>query len=300
MKTKALMLAVLAMLAVPVFGGSRREHVDRIGQKLVISGPINRIISMAPSNTEIIVDLGLADKLIAIDRHSADISGVPAGLPQMDFFYPDAEAIIRLEPDILIAHGHNTTGSGDDPFRLLREAGVPVAYVSMSKSINDIYDDITFMADLLGVPGKGKTLIQSTKARIAEISRAAAAASEGRENKASVYFEISAAPEIFTLGKDNFLNDMLTVIGARNIFANDNPIISPSAEAIIDRNPDVIFTNVNYIDDPIGELKNRPGFDHINAVINNRIYQIDTNSSVRPSARIVLALEQMALALGER
>ena len=102
---------------------------------------------------------------------------------------------------------------------------------------------------------------------------------------------------MYTFGKDSFLNDMISVIGARNIFGNDNWLVSPGAEAIIGRNPDVILTNVHYITDPIGELKSRPGFDHINAVIYNRVYQIDTNASVRPSARITLALEQMSRAV---
>jgi iron complex transport system substrate-binding protein len=73
--------------------------------------------------------------------------------------------------------------------------------------------------------------------------------------------------------------------------------LSPSVEAIIERNPDVILTCVDYIEDPIGEIKSRDGFNYINAVINNRIHKIDTNSLVRPSARILLALNQMARAV---
>jgi iron complex transport system substrate-binding protein len=71
----------------------------------------------------------------------------------------------------------------------------------------------------------------------------------------------------------------------------------PGAESIIERNPEVILTNVNYINDPIGEIKNRPGFEHINAVINSRVYQIDNDSSSRPSTGIILALRQMAHAV---
>jgi iron complex transport system substrate-binding protein len=235
----------------------------------------------------------MAHKLVAIDRHSANIAGIPDDLPLLDCFYPDAEAIVKLEPDIIIANGHNPTGSGEDPFRLLGEMGIPVAYITMSRSINDIYTDIAFIADLLGVTEKGGELIDSMKARVEQIARTGVQI----KNKKSVYFEISAAPEMFTFGKDSFLDDMISVIGAQNIFANDNWIVSPGAEAIIDRNPDVILTNVDYIDDPIGELKRRPGFNTINAVMNNRIYQIDTDSSVRPSARIVLALRQMSRAV---
>ncbi|MDR2435034.1 MAG: ABC transporter substrate-binding protein [Treponema sp.] len=291
MKTRLLLIAALLMAAACTKSADR-ELLDRTGAKVTV-GPVNRIISTAPSNTEIIVDLGMADKLVAVDRWSVDVAGLPGGLPTLDFFYPDAEVIVGLEPDLILANGHNATGTGEDPFRLLREMGVPVAYISMSKSINDIYEDIAFVADLLQSPEKGRALIDSMRAQIDEIARAARAL----EHRKSVYFEISPAPEIFTFGKDSYLNDMISVIGAENIFGNDNWIVTPGAEAIIDRNPDVILTNVNYIDDPIGELKSRPGFDHINAVINNRIYQIDTNSSVRPSSRIILALRQMARAV---
>jgi iron complex transport system substrate-binding protein len=280
-----------------------KEIIDRTGRVLVVKGDINRIVSTAPSNTEIIVDLGLGHKLVAIDRHSVNVSGIPQGLPLLDFFYPDAEVILNLEPDIIIASGHNPTGSGEDPFRLLREMGIPVAYISMSRSIEDIYRDITFVAELLQAEKEGETLINSMKARIAEIAREAThlASQEAAQSKTpiTVYFEISAAPDMMTFGKDSFLSDMISVIGVRNIFGNDNWLITPSAEAVIERNPDVILTNVNYIDDPINEIKSRPGFNHINAVKNNRIYQIDTDSSVRPSARIVLALQQMVEAVYE-
>ena len=282
----------------------RREIIDRGGRTIVINRPINRIVSAAPSNTEIIVDLGLADKLVAIDKYSADIAGLPAGLFRIDFAYPDAEALLGLEPDIIIAHGHNTTVSGDDPFRLIKEMGIPVAYISMSTSINGIYEDIAFVADLLEVKDRGQALIDSMKAQVDELSNKAASypaiepkAGAQAGAKRSVYFEISPAPEIFTFGKDSYINDMISRVGGKNIFADDNWVLSPSVEAIIERNPDVILTCVDFIEDPIGELKNRDGFNLINAVINNRIYKIDTNSLVRPSARIILALNQMAKAV---
>ena len=270
-----------------------RDIIDRSGRTVTIKNQINRIVSTAPSNTEIITDLGMAHKLVAIDRHSANVAGIPGGLPQLDFFYPDAEVIIKLTPDIIIASGHNPTGSGEDPFRLLREAGIPVVYISMSKSIDDIYEDIAFIAGLVQARKKGAEVIDSMKAQIAEISQKTARIYTLK----TVYFEISAAPDMMTFGKGSYINDMISVIGAKNIFENENWLVMPGAESIIERNPDVILTNVNYIDDPVGEIKSRPGFEHINAVINNRIYQIDTDSSVRPSTRIMLALRQMSRAV---
>jgi len=255
----------------------------------VTKNDVRRVISTAPSNTEIIVDLGQAHKLVAVDVHSANIEGLPANLPLLDFFYPDAEVIINLAPDLIIASGHNPTGSGEDPFRLLRDMGIQIVYISMSKSIAGIYEDITLIAELLQAQEEGKALVNKMSTEVNEVSRKAAEI----KNKRTVYFEISAAPDMMSFGKDSFIHDMIITIGAENIFGNENWLVTPSAETIINRNPDVILTNVSYIDDPIREIKNRPGFNHINAVKNNRIYRIDTNSSVRPSARIVTALRQM-------
>ena len=288
--------AVLIILFLLLFGcnsDKAKEIVDRSGRTVNIKSSVSRIISTAPSNTEIIVDLGAAAKLVAVDRHSVNIEGIPAGLPLLDFFYPDAEVIIRLEPDLIIASGHNPTGSGEDPFKLLSEAGIPVVYIPMSISINDIYRDIAFIAGLLDVKEKGELLIQKMQNEIAEITKNVINIS----NLKTVYFEISAAPQMMSFGKNSFIDDMISTIGAVNIFANDNWFVSPGAESIIERNPDVILTNVNYIDDPIGEIKSRPGFNHINAVINNCVFLIDTDSSVRPSARITLALRQMVNAV---
>jgi len=287
-----LIIAIILFLA-SCSADKGKEIIDRSGRPVIIKGPINRIVSTAPSNTEIIVDLGLADKLIAIDRYSYNVSGIPHGLTLIDFTFPDAEVLLALKPDIIIASGHNVTGSGEDPFSLLRDMGIPVAYISMSKSINDIYEDIIFVADVLQVKDRGEELVNSMKASVVEISERTALV----ETKRSVYIEISAAPEMITFGKDSYINDMISAIGAQNIFGNDMWIVFPSAEAIITRNPDVILTGVDYLDDPIAEIKNRFGFGFINAVQNNRIYRIDTDSLVRPSSRIIPALEQMSRAV---
>ena len=284
---------ILIFFALGCSANKGREIIDRSGRTVIIKNPVSRIVSTAPSNTEIITDLGMAHALAAIDKHSANITGIPGGLPLLDFFYPDAEVIISLEPDLIIASGHNPTGTGDDPFRLLREMGIPVVYISMSASIEDIYKDITFIAELLQVQAKGEELINSIKAQIAEIKEKTSLV----ENKKTVYFEISAAPDMMTFGKNSFIDDMISVSGAVNIFGNENWLVTPGAESIIERNPDVILTNVNYIDNPIEEIKSRPGFNHINAVINNRIYQIDNDSSVRSSSRIILALREMSQAI---
>ena len=293
----SLLIFLIILLASSCNADRSREIIDRSGRTVNIKSPVNRIISTAPSNTEIIADLGLAHKLVAVDVHSVNVTGVPANLPLLDFFYPDPEVIINLEPDIIIASGHNPTGTGEDPFKLLSEMGIPVVYISMSKSIEDIYMDIAFIAGLLQAQKEGETLVSSMRAQVAQITEETAQRAANSEAQKTVYFEISAFPHMMTFGRDSFIDDMISVIGARNIFGNENWLVMPGAESIINLNPDVIITNVNYIDDPLTEIKSRPGFNHINAVINNRVYQIDTDSSSRSSARIILALRQMAQAV---
>ena len=71
-----------------------------------------RIISTAPSNTEIIAALGLAEKLIAVDRYSHDIPNLPSNLVYIDFINPDAETLIALAPDLIVANAINQQRSG--------------------------------------------------------------------------------------------------------------------------------------------------------------------------------------------
>jgi iron complex transport system substrate-binding protein len=270
-----------------------RLLVDRGGNTVSISGEINKIISTAPSSTEIIVDLGLADKLVAIDKYSLDIAGVDQNLTLIDFFFPDAEAIIGIDPDVIISNGHNNLGTGDDPFKLIREAGIPVVYIPLSPDIEGICQDIEFIADMLNVSDRGTALTESLKRQIEEI----AAIGRTIEHKKTVYFEISPAPTLVTIGRDTYLDHFITIIGAQNIFADQIGVIFPGAESILERNPDVIITTESGQHDPVEEIKSRDGFEHITAVKNSAIYLVDTNSASRPSARIVLALKQMAKAV---
>jgi iron complex transport system substrate-binding protein len=283
-------LGVITLLLTAVIGcGGNRTGGQTDGK--ADSGTVTRIISTAPSNTEIIAGLGLADNLIAADKYSLEIPGVPGDLAEIDFFYPDAEMILTLNPDIIISNEHNTGGTGGDPFALIQEAGIRVVYIPTSGSIAGIYGDIQLIADALGVPERGLELTEAMGRRIQAIADIGASI----QNKKSVYFEISPAPYLYSFGRNTFLNDMIETAGGKNIFADVTGWIAPSAEAVIDKNPDVIFTSVP--GNALEELKTRNGFEHIQAVINNELYFIDANSAARPSQHIVIALAQMAKAL---
>ena len=254
---KRLMLVLTTVLVVmlAMVGCSSKETIvkDREGNDVTLPNKMERIISTAPSNTEILVELGLADKLVAIDTYSSDVEGISDDVEKIDFLNPDAEAIIGLEPDLIIASGHNKSGSSDDPFKLVKEAGISVVYIPSSESIQGIYDDINFIADITNTKQKGQEIVDNMKSQIDEISQKA----KNIKDKKKVYFEIAPAPNLYSFGNSTFLNEMIELIGAENIFKSENGWIAPSAESVIDKNPDVILTNVNYIDNPIQEIKDR-------------------------------------------
>ncbi|MDR1804242.1 MAG: ABC transporter substrate-binding protein [Treponema sp.] len=284
---RAGILFLTALLVLFVGTGCTRDS-ERSSE--VVRIEFNRIISAAPSNTEIITALGMADRLIAVDRYSAGIPGVPGGLPEIDFFYPDTEAIIGLEPDLIVANEINSYGVADNPFKLLGDMGIRVVDIPTSVSIEGIYSDIITIAEVLGVKERGEALVASMKEEITSI---AAAAKEAPERK-TVYFEISGPPFMYSFGRGNYLNEMIEIAGGRNIFDDQNSWFSPSAEEIITRNPDVIFTMHYSWEDTVAEMKSRMAFQTITAIKENRVYAIDENSASRPSQNIMLALRQMA------
>ena len=296
---KVLSLMATFIMAMMIFVGCSSKPTtmqDREGNEFNVPKEVNTIISTAPSNTEVLVALGLADKLVAVDKYSADVEGISEDLPKIDFRNPDAEAIIALNPDIVIASGHNKAGD-EDPFALIKEAGIPVAYIPSSYSIDGIYGDIEFIANLTGTEKEGKELINSMKEEVEAIK----AIGDTITDKKSVYFEIGAGSGLYTFGNETFLNEMIETIGATNVVGEENSWITATPEAVIDANPDVILANTPGTNEAgltaIEDILSREGWDTIAAVKNGAVYEIDKNASSRASQNIIKALKEMAKAV---
>lgn len=296
---KILSLIATFVMAMMIFVGCSSKPTtmqDREGNEFNVPKEVNTIISTAPSNTEVLVALGLADKLVAVDKYSADVEGISEDLPKIDFRNPDAEAIIALNPDIVIASGHNKSGD-EDPFALIKEAGIPVAYIPSSYSIDGIYGDIEFIASLTDTEKEGKDLINSMKKEVEAIK----SIGDTITDKKSVYFEIGAGSGLYTFGNETFLNEMIETIGATNVFGEENSWITVTPEAVIDANPDVILANTPGTNEAgltaVEDIKSREGWDTIAAVQNGDVYQIDKNASSRASQNIIKALREMAKAV---
>ena len=289
---KLIYLVMITMIALLMFTGCGSKTVtmkDMEGTEFTVPKKIERIVSTAPSNTEILIGLGLGDKIVGVDKYSADVKGLNPDIPKIDFRNPDAEAILALKPDIIIASGHNREGK-EDPFKVLKDAGIPVVYIPTSESMDGIYEDINFLAKLTGTEAEGNKMVDSMKSEVNKIK----AIGETIKDKKTVYFEIGSGSKLYSFGNDTFLNSLLNIVGAENIFANEKGWISPSEEAVIKANPDVILTNESYIENATDLIAERPGWNTITAVKDNQIFLVDNNASSRGSQYVINALKQMA------
>ena len=253
---------------------------------------IDSIAVLAPSITETLVALGHGDQIVACDSSSASLSGLPADLLTLDLMQPDMEQLAALTPDVLFV-SNMTLYDQESPYQQLIDLGVCVICVPTSDSIADIQSDLAFIASVFGEEEKGQAMIDEMQAeldRIGEIGKSIT-------DKKKVYFEISAAPNLYSFGSGAFLNEMLELIGAENILAEEQGWLPVDSETVVAANPDVILTNVNYVEDPVSEILGRSGWENITAVSTGQVYYIDNLASSLPNQNIVKALDQMAQAI---
>ena len=271
-----------------------KPTVDREGTPIDVPDEVNRIISTAPSNTEVLVGLGLADKLVMVDTYSVDtVEGLPEDVLSVNFREPDAEALISADPDLMIVSGHNRTGD-EDPYKLVKEAGICVAYIPSSNSVEGILEDMRFIGALTGANEEAEQMVSDFQAQVDEIRAIGDTVTE----KKTVYFEIGSGSSLYSFGKGTFLNEFVELVGAANIFGEEEGWISPSPEAILAANPDVIITNEDYMgEEAVNAILNRDGWDAVKAVQNGEVYLVDSDESSRASQNSIKALRAIAKAI---
>lgn len=275
----------------PPANGARTIE-DREGNVIEVRENVQTIVSAAPSISEILSGLGLANKIIAADVYSADVDGIDPSVCTLDFYNLNIEELTALSPDIIIVSGMSMSGA-DDPYAALKDAGVNVLYIPTSNSIAGIKLDIEFLAGYFLAEQQGAELISDITDAVNDISEKAAGIAE----KKSVYFEMGAAPYLYTCGNGTFINEIITLAGAENIYGGEEGWLSNSEESVIAADPDVIITNVQYDGYDYNEIKSRPGWENISAVRNGEVYCVDANETSRPSQYIVGGMYQIAQAI---
>lgn len=290
---KKLICAVLVLvLMFTACALAEKPAKDRAGNVISLPEDVGSIISLAPSITQVVLDLGLGDRIAAVDTYSAMYFPELAGLPQFDMMNPDCEQMAMLEPDVIFVTGMSYSYN-DNPFGVLMQLGVSMVVVPSSESISGIREDVIFIGDCLNASEAAAELVSGMDATLNAVSGIGA----GIEDRKTVMIELGALPYLYSTGSGNFLHEMIELLGAENVFAEQKSWISVTEESAVSANPDVILTSVDYIEDPIGEILGRAGWQGVTAVAEKAVYAIDPIASNLPNHHVVDALVEMALAV---
>ncbi len=250
------------------------------------------VVSLQPSNTEILFALGVGDKIVGatdFDTYPEEAQKIERVSDSVKF---NSERILALNPDVVIAY---TTGNDETLTALkgLEAAGIKVFAIQSAASFDDVYGDIQQISTVMGIEDKGEKLKEDIKAKIADVQ----AKVKDVEKLKNVYVEISPKPDIYTPASGTFQQEILKAANVNNVFADQQGWAKVSEEDVIARNPNVILTTVNYVEDPAAEIIARDGWNSITAIQNKEVYYIDTDISNRPGPRIGEAVELIAKAV---
>lgn len=248
----------------------------------------NRIASGSPSVTEILYELGLKDKIIAMDKNSDVKELDDMKIPKVSFYQIDTESIFSLKADLIILSTFNRADR-EDFIEFMKKKGTDVIYISDIKSIEDIYNCIREIGEKTERESEAEKIILRMEEEINGVREI----SKNIKNKKKVYFEISPFPSMYTFGKNVFMNEMLEIAGVENIFNDKSGWFIPSLEVIAARNPDIIFTSTYQVDDPVKEIIDRGNWNIIKAVREGKIYPI-SKEAVRPSIKIIEVIKKIA------
>ncbi|CCG56753.1 iron-compound ABC transporter periplasmic iron compound-binding protein [Brachyspira pilosicoli WesB] len=266
---------------------SKNEISDSDKNNIIQNKKIEKIISLSPGVTDILIDLNEAHKIIAADTFSKDIlkknninvSNV------FDMLNPDAEKIISLDSDIIFINNLTAFYTKNS---LLSLSNPTIITITNSETLKGIEDDIYFLGKVLNADDRAKEVVSNMRTKIKEIKDIG----DTITNKKTVYFEISALPNLYSFGSNVYLDDIINIIGAKNIFSNRNEWISVSEEDVVYLNPDIIFTSVDYVNNPVAEITNRAAWRDINAVKTSKVFFVEGTSL--PTHNIVSSIILMA------
>lgn len=263
---------------------------DAVGNEITLEQAPETIVSMIPSNTEILFALGLNDEIVGVN----DWDNYPEEALEKEKIGGqefNVEKIVSMTPDVVFAH-ESMLGTGDEGLQQLRDAGINVFVVKNAADFEQTYETIETIGKATGKTEEAATIVEDMKAKVEEVL----AKTANVENKKRVFIETSDAPEIYAPGKNTFMQQILDMIGAENVVTEENWVmISP--EEIVKQNPDVIIVMYSYVPDIVESVKNRDGFSDITAVKEDQVIQVDENLTSRTGPRLALGLEEIAKAI---
>ena len=257
---------------------------DDASQSVTIATEPQRIVSLAPANTEILFALGLGDRVIGVTTYDDYPSEVASITKVGDFTTPNIEAIAAARPDLILA----TTGVQADALAKLKALGATVIAID-PQNLDGVYTDIERVGSATGTSEKASQLVGSMKAEVDGVKKAV----EGT-GAVTAFIEISQNP-LYSAGKGTLMDELLTLAGGTNVVTQPG-YVAYSAEQLIKADPQVYLATKGSMSDPAA-LAKRAGFDKLSAVKSGRVVILDDNLVSRPGPRIVEGLKQIAAGL---
>jgi len=288
-KTVSLLLVLLLTLgAVPVLAEDTAVRAeDSYGRSVELEAPAERVVALTAADCEILCALGCEEALIGIGAY-CDYPATILDRPVVNSgSETNIEQIIALDPQLVLMEDMNQSKEVVDA---LEAAGIRVA-VSTATDIEGVYGAIRMIGTLLGADEAAEALVSDMEQGFEEIR--AQAVDEGK----TVYFEVSPLEwGLWTAGKGTFMDELATLCGLTNAFADVDGWAEISEEQVLERDPDYIVTIATYYGEgptPVEEIMSRAGWAGLKAVSLENVFNADDNQISRPGPR----LKEAALAL---
>ena len=246
-----------------------------------------RIISLSPSNTEILFALGLGEKVVGVTEYC---NYPPEALDKEKvggFSTPDIEKIIALQPDLILADDIHK----DEAIPALEEKGLTV-FALMPGNLDGVLADIQMVGKITGKEKEAFALITQMESRIEAITDK----TENLQERPRVFYVTWHDP-LKTSGSGTFIHELIEKAGGVNIFQDVTDHKAVDIELVIARNPEVIIACTGHGEaggKPFEWAKSEPRLQATEARMNNRIHEIDADIVGRTGPRIVEALEEFA------
>lgn len=284
-KTLALLLTALMLLSAGC--AQATSLMDMYGREVVLDAPATRIVALAPSDCEILCALGAEDLLVgrgAYCDYPESILDVPVVETGEN---TNLEQIIALQPQVVLMADMAQTA---EQVQALEDAGIRVV-LSDANDIEGVYTAIRMIGQLTGLEGEAEALVADMQAAFDGI------AAQSEETGKTVYFEVSPLEYgLWTAGTNTFMDELASLCGLTNAFADVEGWAAISEEQVLERDPDYIVTISTYYGEgptPVEEIMGRAGWEGLTAIQNGDVFNADSNEISRPGPR----LKDAALAL---
>ena len=263
---------------------------DGLGRPVSLAAPAKKIVSMAPSNTEILFAIGAGEQVIGRDEFSdypAEASSLPSVGGSMGTY--SIETIASLKPDLVLAAEINTP----EQVKALEDVGLTVYYLSNPKDLDGLYANLKTVGQLAGRESEADALVQSLQKRIKAVEDKLAPIS----SIITVFYEMDGSDPAkpWTAGQDSYLSQLVRLALGSNVGDSmKGDYVQMSQEALLVQNPSIILLGDAAYGVTPEQVAARPGWSALQAVKDNRIYAFDDNLISRPSPRLVDGLEALA------